>query len=129
MTRFPTLSVRILVVTYFLSSQRRIHGFRATGETRHVFTRGPGSWNVRYPLPKMEKSADLAHYFSGVAKFCVQNKETSNLKRSMSGLNRIFTGKFPSKFHFYWGNSPVNVMVKILVGKVSPFSPVVDTPM
>ena len=30
----------------------------------------PGSWDLRYPLPKTEKSADLAHYFSGVAKFC-----------------------------------------------------------
>ena len=77
----------------------------------------------------MEKSADLAHYFSGVAKFCVQNKETSNLKRSMSGLNRIFTGKFPSKFHFLLGKFPSKCHGQNPGGKVSPFSPVVDTPM
>ena len=73
-------------------SQRRIRTFRATGETRHV-PEAPGSWDLRYPLPKTEKSADLAHYFSGVAKFCAQNKETSNLKGSLSGLNRIYTGE------------------------------------
>ena len=78
----------------FRGAQRRIRGFRATGETRHV-PAAPGSWDLGYPLTKTEKSPDLAHYFSRVAKFCVQNKETSNLKRSMSGLNRIFTGKIP----------------------------------
>ena len=63
-----------------------------------------GSWELgsKVPPTKNGKSADLAHYFSGVAKFCVQNRETSNLKRSMSVLNRLFTaGKFLSKFHFY----------------------------
>ena len=60
-----------------------------------------GSWELGSkvptppPLPKTEKSADLARYFSGVAKFCVQNKETSNLTRLVSGLNRIFTGEIP----------------------------------
>ena len=73
---------------------RRIRGFRATGETRHV-PGAPGSWDLRYSLQKTEKSADLAHYFSRVAKFCVQNKETSSLKRSMSGLNRIFYWEIP----------------------------------
>ena len=31
------------------------------------------SWELRskVPLPKSEKSADLAHYFSGVTQFCV----------------------------------------------------------
>ena len=68
--------------------------FFIKGETRHL-PGAPGSWDLRYPLQKTEKSADLPHYFSGVAKFCVQNKETSNLKRSMSGLNLIFTGLIP----------------------------------
>ena len=76
------------------NKQRRIRSFRATGETRHV-PGAPGNWDLRYPLPKTEKCADLAHYFSEVAKLCVQNKETSNLKRSMSGLNWIFTGEIP----------------------------------
>ena len=44
----------------------------------------PGTYQglrVGTHLPKTEKSADLAHHFSGVAKFCVQNKQTWNLKR------------------------------------------------
>ena len=51
---------------------------------------------VHYPYPppptKNGKVCGFGSLFSGVAKFCVQNKETSNLKKSMSGLNRIFTG-------------------------------------
>ena len=45
----------------------RLQGYWETG---HV-PGAPGSWDLRYPLPKTEKSADLARYFSGVAKFCV----------------------------------------------------------
>ena len=37
-----------------------------------TYQKSPGSWDLRYPLPKTEKSSYLAHYFSGVAKFCVQ---------------------------------------------------------
>ena len=47
-----------------------IRGFRATGE-RGTYQKSLGSWDLRFSLPKTEKSADLAHYFSGVAKFCV----------------------------------------------------------
>ena len=70
-------------------NQRRIRGFRATGETRHV-PAAPGSWDLRYLLPKTET------IFREWANFVyLQNKETSNLKRSMSSLNRIFIGEIP----------------------------------
>ena len=76
-----------------------------------------GSWDLRYPLPKIEKPADLAHYFSGVAKFCVQK----NIERERVNLR--------SEPDFYWGNSPVNFKVQNLGGESFPLSPVVDTPM
>ena len=43
-----------------------------------TYQKSSGSWDLRYPLLKAEKSADLDHYFSGVAKFCV--KKTSNVR-------------------------------------------------
>ena len=62
-----------LVSVSSVSLQRRIRCFRATGENKHVsevsLELGP-----KVPLPKTEKSADLAHYFSGVATFCVLKK-------------------------------------------------------
>ena len=60
-----------------------------------TYQKSPGSWDLRYPLPKSEKSADLAHYFSGVANFFVQKNKTSNKRGSISGLNRIFTAELP----------------------------------
>ena len=60
-----------------------------------TYQKSPGSWALRYPLPKTEKSSDLAHYFSGVVTFCVQKNQTSNLRGSMSGLNQVFTGEIP----------------------------------
>ena len=77
--------------------QRRIRGFRATGETRHV-PKSPESWklSLRYSVQKKtEKSADLAPYFSGVAKFYLQKSQTSNVRGPMSGLDLIFTGEIP----------------------------------
>ena len=74
--------------------KQRIRGFRVTGETRHVTE---VSWELgsEVPLPKIEKYADLAHYFWEMAKFCVQKNKTSNVRGSISGLNRIFTGEIP----------------------------------
>ena len=63
--------------------------------------------NLRYHLPKTEKSADLAHYFSGMAKFCVKN-QAWNVRGSMLGLNRIFIGESQKTGEIYWENSPVN---------------------
>ena len=58
--------------------QRRIRGFRVTGETRHV----PAvSWELgpEVPPPKTAKSADLAHYI------CLFNgKIPSNFRGSKS---------------------------------------------
>ena len=51
-----------------------------------------GSWYLRYPLPKTEKSADLAHYFSGMAKFCVKK---SSIEREKFNVR--------SEPDFYWG--------------------------
>ena len=56
--------------------QRRIRGFRATGETRHV-PGAPGSWDLRYPLAYQKRKSLhiwLTTYFSGVAKFRVTTK-------------------------------------------------------
>ena len=77
-------------------------------------TRTHGRCDSRYPLSKTKKSAHLAHYFSEVAKFCIKNP-TPNLRGQRQG----FTGEIPQKIS----------RVKILVGKVFPLSPVVDTPM
>ena len=75
------------------SSQRRIRGFRAPGETRHVSVI---SRKLGPKVPKIEKSADLVHYFSGVVSFCVNRNPTSNLRGSTSGrLNWLFTGEIP----------------------------------
>ena len=67
------------------------------GETRHV---PYVSWELgaKAKVPKTEKFADLAHYFSGMAKFLYTKSKTSNVRGSISGLNRIFMGKYPSKF-------------------------------
>ena len=68
---------------------RRIRGFGATGETRHV-SKVSQELGPKVPLPKTENSADLTHYFSGVATFCVKK---SNIGGSTSGLNWLFTGE------------------------------------
>ena len=68
--------------------------------------------------PKPEKSADLAPYYLGVVKFRV--------KKSNFELERV---NVRPELAFYWGDSPVNLKVQNPDGKVSPLSPVVDTPM
>ena len=82
--------------------QRRIRGFRATGETRHV---SEVCWELgrKVSLPKTEKSADLVHYFSGVAKFLVKKKSNIELKTERVNIR--------PELAFYWGNSPVNIRV------------------
>ena len=66
------------------------------------------SWELgsRCPLPKTEKSSDLAHYFSGVAKFGYKKNQTSNVGGSMSGLNRIFTGEMSGLNRIFPGEIP-----------------------
>ena len=97
--------------------QRRVRGFRATtGETRHV-QKSPGSWDLRYPLPKTEKYADLAHLFFGSGQILCKK---SNFERERVNVR--------SEPDFYWENSLVNFMGQNLAGKVSPLSPVMDTP-
>ena len=61
------------------------------------------SWELgrKVPLPKTEKSADLTHYFSGVAKFLV--------KKSNIDLERVTVRPESA---FYCGNSPVNMRVQ-----------------
>ena len=41
-----------------------------TGENRHA-TKVSWELGFKVPIPKTEKSADLVHYFSGVATSCV----------------------------------------------------------
>ena len=70
--------------------QRRIRGFRATGEARYVpeVTWALGS-TKNWKSPQIWPTS----YFSGVAKFYVQKNQTSNVRGSMSDMNRIFTGE------------------------------------
>ena len=55
------------------------------------------SWELesKVPLPKTEKSANLAHFFESGHILRIKNA-ISNLRWSRSGLN-----------YFYWGNCPV----------------------
>ena len=85
-----------------------------------------------YTPTKNGKVCEFGSLFSGVGKFCVQNKETRTWEGQCQVWTGFLLGKFPSKFHFYWRNSPVNFMGQNpggVVGKVFPLSPVVDTPM
>ena len=84
-----------------------------------TYRRSPGSWDAGYlPLPKTEKSPNLAHYFPGRAKFLVKK---SNIELQSVNIRR--------ELAFYWGNSTVNIRVQTPGGKASPLSLVVDTPM
>ena len=70
-------SAEVIIPSYGLpGAYRRLHqGY--WGNQVRTYQNSPGSWNPRYPylLPKTEKSADLAHYFSGVAIFCMQKSQ------------------------------------------------------
>ena len=80
-----------------LWSQRRIRGFRDRYWGNQARTRSLLSWELesKVPRPKTEESADLVQYFSGVAKFREHKNQTSNVRGSISGLNRIFTREIP----------------------------------
>ena len=55
-----------------------------------TYQKSPGSWDQKYPLPKTEKSVYLAHYFSGVTKFCVQKKNKTTNVRGLTGADTGF---------------------------------------
>ena len=68
-------------------------GFRATGENRHV-SEGLLGVGTKVPLPKTEKSADLAHHFSGVAVFCLKNQHRTGEGQQQACI-RFFAGEIP----------------------------------
>ena len=68
------------------------------------------SWELesKVPLPKTEKSANLAHFFESGHILRIQNP-MSNLRGSRSGLNYFLLGKLPSNFQgskSWWGKFP-----------------------
>ena len=83
-----------------------------------TYQKSPGSWDLRYPLPKTEMFADLVHYLSGVTKFCVKKIQHRTWEPQCQVWTGLSLGKFPSKFQ---GSNPG--------GESSPLSPVVNTPM
>ena len=94
------------------SGQRRIRGFMATGETRHV-SEVSRELEPKVPLPKTEKSADLAHHFFGSGQ--ILSRKKSNIERERVG--------FRSEPDFYWGNFPVNFKVQNPSGESFPIFP------
>ena len=78
-------------------SQRRIRGSQGSGllGKQDIYQKSPGSWELStYPLLTTENSANLAHYFREWPILRTRNK-TSNVRGSISVLNRIFTGEIP----------------------------------
>ena len=68
------------------------------------------SWELesKVPLPKTEKSANLAHFFESGHILRIKNP-MSNLRGSRSGLNYFLLGKLPSNFQgskSWWGKFP-----------------------
>ena len=68
------------------------------------------SWELesKVPLPKTEKSANLAHFFESGHILRIKNP-MSNLRGSRSGLNYCLLGKLPSNFQgskSWWGKFP-----------------------
>ena len=59
-----------------------------------TYQKSLGSWDLRYLLPKIEKSAEKAHFFGSGQILCKKNP-TSNVRGSISGVNQIFTGEIP----------------------------------
>ena len=57
-----------------------------------TYQKSTGSWDLRYPLPKIEVCR-FGPLFFGSGQFCVHKYSTSNMRGPMSGLNRNFTGK------------------------------------
>ena len=111
--------------------QRRIRGFRATGETRHVTK---VSWELRSKVPptKNWKVCGFGPLFYGRGQILCAKK----LKHpTWEGRSQVWTGfllgTFPSNFEIYWGNSPVNFKGQNPGGESFPLSQwwSVDTPM
>ena len=72
-------------------TQRRIRGFRATGETRQV---PEVSWKLVSKVPPTKNWRIWPTIFRAWPQFVYKNK-TSNARGSISGLNRIFAGEIP----------------------------------
>ena len=73
-----------------------------------TYQKSPGSWDIRYPLPKTEKSADLAR---GQI-LCIKK---SNIERERVNVR--------SQPDFYWGNFPVNFKAQNPGGESFPTFP------
>ena len=91
--KFSDIGVGKTFGVYRVYRQRRIRGFRATGETRHV---PEVSWELGSKVPPTKKLKSLRlrpTIFREWPNFVCKKNQTSNLRGSMSGLNRIFTGE------------------------------------
>ena len=70
--------------------QRRIHGFRPIGETRHV-PGAHGSCDLRYPYQKLKSLRIWPTIFPRWLHFVYKKSPTPNLRRQ----RQVFTGEIP----------------------------------